>query len=48
MRAAVYHAPFHMAVEDFPDPKAGPDDVVLKVRACGICGSDLHGYRAGL
>lgn len=25
-----------------PDPTPGPDDVVIRVRACGICGSDLH------
>ena len=48
MKAAVYHAPLRMTVEEFPNPEAGPNDVVLKVHACGICGSDLHGYRAGL
>lgn len=48
MKAAVYHAPLRMEVEEFPNPQAGPNDVVLKVHACGICGSDLHGYRAGL
>jgi len=48
MKAAVYRAPLRMEVEEFPYPQAGPNDVVLKVHACGICGSDLHGYRAGL
>jgi 2-desacetyl-2-hydroxyethyl bacteriochlorophyllide A dehydrogenase len=48
MKAAVFHAPYRMTVEEFPDPEAGPNDVVLRVHACGICGSDLHGYRAGL
>ncbi|MGH2561462.1 MAG: zinc-dependent alcohol dehydrogenase [Thermomicrobiales bacterium] len=48
MKAAVFHAPYQMEVEEFPHPQAGPNDVVLKVHACGICGSDLHGYRAGL
>jgi L-iditol 2-dehydrogenase len=28
---------------DVPDPEFGPDDVVVRVAACGICGSDLHG-----
>ncbi len=37
-----------MTVDDIPLPQAGPDDIVVKVHACGICGSDLHGYRAGL
>ncbi|HVR75734.1 MAG TPA: alcohol dehydrogenase catalytic domain-containing protein, partial [Planctomycetota bacterium] len=25
-------------------PEAGPDDVLVRVRACGICGSDIHGF----
>src|SRR5215831_16760574 len=48
MKAAVYHAPYRLSVEEIPTPTAGPDDVVVKVEACGTCGSDLHGYRAGL
>ena len=27
----------------FPDPQPGPGEVLVKVRACGICGSDIHG-----
>ena len=27
-----------------PDPVAAPDEVLLRVAACGICGSDVHGY----
>lgn len=27
-----------------PEPEIGPDDVLVRVRACGICGSDVHGY----
>jgi len=27
-----------------PEPEMGPDDVLVRVRACGICGSDVHGY----
>jgi L-iditol 2-dehydrogenase len=27
-----------------PDPEFGPDEVLIRVRACGICGSDVHGY----
>ena len=48
MKAAVYHAPRNITVEEIPLQHAGPDDIVVKVRASGICGSDLHGYRAGL
>jgi len=29
---------------DLPDPKIGPKDVLLKIKACGICGSDVHLY----
>jgi threonine dehydrogenase-like Zn-dependent dehydrogenase len=31
-------------VEDRPDPQPGPDEVLLRITATGICGSDLHGY----
>ncbi len=31
-------------VVDFPKPEVGPDDVLVRVRACGICGSDVHGF----
>ena len=30
-----------------PDPKPGPGQVVLRVSACGICGSDLHVHQGG-
>ncbi len=33
-----------MPLEDRPDPVAGPGDVVVAVRASGICGSDVHGF----
>jgi len=29
--------------QDVPRPEIGPEDVLLEVRACGICGSDVHG-----
>lgn len=41
MRAAVLHAPGDIRVEDVPTPKAGPGEVLLKVAAVGVCGSDL-------
>ena len=31
-----------IAVAAMPDPSPGPDEVVIRVRACGICGSDFH------
>lgn len=35
-------------METVPIPEVGPTDVLLRVRACGICGSDVHSYKAGL
>lgn len=29
---------------EMPEPAVGPDDVLVRVKACGICGSDVHGY----
>src|SRR5258708_38225337 len=31
-------------IADVPVPKPGPDELLVKVAACGICGSDLHIY----
>src|SRR5216683_435096 len=31
-------------VVDFPAPDVGPEDVLVRVKACGICGSDVHGF----
>lgn len=33
-----------LSVVDIPTPNIGEDDVLVRVRACGICGSDIHGY----
>jgi threonine dehydrogenase-like Zn-dependent dehydrogenase len=48
MRAAVAKGPRAIAVErvDRPEPEAGA--VRVRVRACGICGSDLHFFELGL
>ena len=42
MRAAVLSAPDILSVERVPDPIPGADDIVVAVRDCGICGTDLH------
>jgi L-iditol 2-dehydrogenase len=48
MKAAVFHGPGHLEVEERPVPDIGPDDVLLEVEACGICGTDQHiPHRAG-
>lgn len=33
-----------LEVREWPDPKPGPQEVVLEVQACGVCGSDMHFY----
>ena len=33
-----------MPLRDVPAPEAGPNEVVIDVKAVGICGSDVHGY----
>lgn len=37
-----------LAVRDIPTPEPGPGQLLLKVAACGICGSDLHAYQISL
>jgi threonine dehydrogenase-like Zn-dependent dehydrogenase len=43
MKAAVFDGPGRpLTIDDVADPVPGPGDLVLRVMACGICGSDLH------
>ena len=44
MKALIYTKPYSFEYSDFPDPVAGDDDVLVRVKACGICGSDVHGF----
>ncbi|MDR2857552.1 MAG: alcohol dehydrogenase catalytic domain-containing protein [Novosphingobium sp.] len=42
MKAAIYPGGGQaVTIEDLPDPQPGPDDVIIKVSRCGICGTDL-------
>jgi len=34
----------HLEITDLPKPTPSPDEVLIEVAACGICGSDVHGY----
>jgi L-iditol 2-dehydrogenase len=43
MKALVLKEYCRFAIEDFPVPTLQPGDVLVRVRACGICGSDVHG-----
>jgi len=42
MRAAVYEGEGRLVVRDVADPVPGPDEVLVEVEACGICGSDVQ------
>ena len=42
MRAVIIDQPHDVRVTDIPDPTVGPRDVLIKVMATGICGTDLH------
>jgi threonine dehydrogenase-like Zn-dependent dehydrogenase len=44
MKALVYLAPRHMAMQDLDPPSPGPDDVSIRVTYSGICGSELSGF----
>ena len=43
MKALVLKEYKHFSYEDVALPEIGPDDVLIEVKACGICGSDVHG-----
>lgn len=44
MKALVLTAPSRLEFTDFPNPAPADDEVLLRIRACGICGSDIHGW----
>jgi threonine dehydrogenase-like Zn-dependent dehydrogenase len=46
MRGLVFLGDRRLALQEFPDPTPGHDEVVLAIKASGMCGSDLRHYRA--
>jgi L-iditol 2-dehydrogenase len=44
MRALLMNEYKKMELTELPVPEIGADDVLVRVRACGICGSDVHGF----
>jgi L-iditol 2-dehydrogenase len=44
MKALLLSQYKRLEITDVPEPKPGPGEVLVRVAACGICGSDVHGY----
>src|SRR5918993_4076921 len=47
MRAAVFHGPEDLRVCDLPRPAIGSGELLVKVAACAICGSDVRTFHHG-
>lgn len=44
MKGAVFYGKHDLRVEEYEKPKLGPKDVLIQVKACGVCGTDVHIY----
>jgi len=44
MKSAVFYGKHDIRVEDTPMPVPGCEDVLVRVKACGVCGTDVHIY----
>ena len=44
MKSAVFYGKHDLRIEDQPMPQVGAKDVLVQVKACGICGTDVHIY----
>jgi len=47
MKAALIYGPRDVRLQAVDDPSIQKDEVLVKVHACGICGTDIHTYRVG-
>ena len=45
MKGIVFLGDRQVELREFPEPKPGPRDVILEIKASGMCGTDLHAYR---
>ena len=43
MQALLFDDIRSLRPDEYPEPEAGPKDVLINLRVCGICGSDMHG-----
>jgi D-arabinose 1-dehydrogenase-like Zn-dependent alcohol dehydrogenase len=48
VRGAVQTGPLAYEIREFPRPRIGDDDGLLRIEACGVCGSDVEQYRGHL
>ncbi len=44
MKALLMREFKHLEIVEFPEPTIGAEEVLIRIKACGICGSDVHGY----
>lgn len=48
MKAAIYVGPKNIVTSEVDKPEIGEKDILMRVKSCGICGSDLHMYAEGI
>ena len=48
MKAAVMRGEQNIVIEDVPTPEPGPDQVLIKIKYSGLCGSDVHRFQYGM
>lgn len=48
MKAAIMEGPKQFVIKDLPQPSPGPSEVIVRSRACAVCGSDLTVYKLGI
>ena len=46
MKGVVFLGDRKLELREFPDPSPEPDEVIVEIKASGVCGSDLHAFRA--
>lgn len=48
MKAAVFYGKDNIRIEERPRPSAGPNQLVVKIDYCGVCGTDVESYQTGM
>jgi len=48
MKAAVYRGPNRLELEELPIPEIGPGELLVRIEACGVCGTDIKKVQKGL